>query len=67
MRGGYAKLFGVIMFEKYYPTIVFEKSVSDSKNSLGNYDYKFFEGSLKKGQFEGRWYTSNDTKIEKQR
>ena len=55
------------MFEKYYPTIVFEKSVSDFKNSLGNYDYKFFEGSLKKGQFEGRWYTSNDTKIEKQR
>lgn len=63
MKGGSAKLFGVIMFEKYYPTIIFEKSVSNLKNENGNYNYKFFDGYLKKGQFEGRWYTTNDAKI----
>jgi hypothetical protein len=34
---------------------------------LGNYNYTFFEGVLKKGKFEGRWYSSNDTKIEQER
>lgn len=52
------------MFEKYYLTILFDKSTSSSKNSTGTYDYKLFEGSLKKGIFEGKWYLTNDQKIE---
>lgn len=67
MKGGSAKVFGVIMFEKYYPTFIFEKSVSSSKNEQGKYNYKFFEGILKKGQFEGNWYISDDNKIEQER
>jgi len=39
------------MFEKYYMTILFDKSTSSSKNSSGTYDYKLFDGSLKKGNF----------------
>lgn len=57
-------MFGVIMFEKYYMTILFDKSTSSSKNSTGSYDYKFFDGALKKGIFEGKWYLTNDQKIE---
>jgi len=32
MKGGSAKIFGVIMFEKYYMTFLFDKSLSSSKN-----------------------------------
>ncbi len=64
MKAGSAYIYGVLMFEKYYMTIVFEKSMSSSRNRTGGFDYKLFDGSLKKGVFEGRWYVTNDTKIE---
>ena len=64
MKGSSSIIFGVIMFEKYYMTILFDKSTSSSKNSKGTYDYKLFDGYLKKGIFEGKWYLTNDSKIE---
>ncbi len=51
MKGSSLMIFGVIMFESYYPTILFEKSDSNSKNESGNYNYTFFDGVQKKGKF----------------
>lgn len=67
MKGASANIFGVIMFEKYYMTFLFEKSVSNSKNERGTYDYKFYDGLQKKGVFEGKSYYSNDEMIDAER
>ena len=51
MESANSYIYGIIMFEKFFMTIFFEKSISNNTNSKGFYDYLFFEATQRKGLF----------------